>query len=121
MKESRQQGMLISRNRSVTGRHTRNSGGNSPGKDSVVGLEARPVRAGNIGRDTPGHAELTEIPPMKAGGVSSRPIHGEITASWFQADRTGLQAMGTLSIYSEPLFLRPWSSTLTEGLHDDVG
>ena len=45
-------------------------GGAPPGKDSVVGPGARPVRAGSIGRDTPGQAELAELPPQKAGSVS---------------------------------------------------
>jgi len=69
-----------------------------PGKDSVVGLGVRPVRAGNIGRDTAGHGELIEHPPKKARGVSPRPILGETSALWFQADRTGPQAMGALGI-----------------------
>jgi len=99
------------RNPSVTGGYTRNIGGNIPGKDSVVGLGARPGRAGSIGRDTPGHGKLTGLPPQKAGGVSPCPIHGEISASWFQADWIGPQAMGTLGIYGEPFFLRPWSPT----------
>ena len=51
-----------------------------PGKDSVVGPGARPVRAGSIGRDTPGHTELNQLPPQKAGGVSPRSIHEEIGA-----------------------------------------
>jgi len=45
-------------------------GGTFPARDSVVCLRARPVRAGSIGWDTPGHAELTELPPQKAEGVS---------------------------------------------------
>ncbi|MDI6755386.1 MAG: hypothetical protein QME78_13455 [Thermodesulfobacteriota bacterium] len=49
-------------------------------KDSVDGLGVRPVRAGSIGRDTPGYGELTELPRQNAGGVSPRPIHGEISA-----------------------------------------
>ena len=68
----------------------------SPGKSSVVGLGARPGRAGSIGRDTPGHGESTALPPQEAGGASPCPIHGEISASWFQAEWTGAQTMGTL-------------------------
>jgi hypothetical protein len=38
-------------------------GGTLHGKGSVVaGGGGRPVRAGSIGRDTHGHAELTELP-----------------------------------------------------------
>ena len=66
---------------------------------------ARPVRAGSIGRDTPGHGELIEHPPKKVGGPSPRPIHGETGALWFQADWSGSRAMGALGIYTEP-FLR---------------
>ena len=57
-------GWLLKKNRSV------------PGKDSVVGLGARPVPAGSIGRDTPGQAESSELPPKKAGGFSPRPPQG---------------------------------------------
>ena len=98
-------------NPSVTGGYSRNSEGNIPGKDSVVGPEVNPVRAGSIGWDTPAHPALNELPPKKAGGVSLRPLHGEISASWFPADWIGLQAMGALSIYGEPSFFRLWSPT----------
>jgi len=46
----------------------------------------------------PGHGEFTDFPPQEAGGASPCPIHGEITASWFQAEWTGAQTMGTLGI-----------------------
>ena len=76
-----------------------------PGKDIVVGLGARPGRAGSIGLDTPAHEEFTDLPPQKAGGASPCPIHREITALWFQAEWTGPQTMGTLS-HSVELFHR---------------
>ena len=66
------------------------------GKDIVVGLGARPVHAGSIGRDTFDYEEFNALPPQKAGGASPCPIHGEITALWFQEKWTGPQTMGTL-------------------------
>jgi len=63
-------------NPSVTGGYRRNDSW----QRFCYGLGARPVRAGSIGRDTPGHAEFTELPPQKAGGVSPRSIHEEIGA-----------------------------------------
>ena len=79
-------------------------GGLLQGKNYVVGLGARPSRAGSIGRDSPRHGESTVFPPQEAGGASPCPIHGEIGASWFQAEWTGVQTMGTLGILIE-LFL----------------
>jgi len=79
-----------------------------PGKNSVVGLGARPSRAGSIGRDTPGHGEFIDFPPQEAGGASPCPIHGEISASWFQAEWTGAQTMGTLGIHVGLFLLQNW-------------
>jgi hypothetical protein len=70
-------------------------------KDSVVGLGAKPGRAGSIGWETPGHGEVTDPPSQEAGDSSLCPIHGEITASWFQAEWTGAQTMGTPGILVE--------------------
>ena len=81
----------VFRNHSVTGGHRLLS---SAGKDSVVGLGARPGRAGSIGRDIPGHGEFTDLPSQQAGGASPCPIHGEISALWFPAEWTGPQTMG---------------------------
>ncbi|MBM4330182.1 MAG: hypothetical protein FJ117_02975 [Deltaproteobacteria bacterium] len=45
------------------------------------------------------------------GRRQPRPIHGEISASWFQADWTGPPAMGSLGLYAEPFLIRPWPPT----------
>jgi hypothetical protein len=44
-----------------------------PGHNFGCGLGTRAVRAGSIGRDTPGPSEVAELPPEKAGGVTPAP------------------------------------------------
>ncbi len=51
-----------------------------------------------------GMGNRTEPPPKEAGGLGPRPFHEEISALWFQAERTGPQAMAALSLYIQPLF-----------------
>ncbi len=85
-------------------------------KNFVVGLGARPGRAGSIGRDSPDHGEFADFPSQEAGGASLCPIHGEITASWFQAEWTGAQTMGTLGILVEPSSFKIVYPPVTEWL-----
>jgi hypothetical protein len=81
------------------------------GKNSVVGLGARPGRAGSTGRDPFVQNEITDLPPKEAGSASPGPFHGEISASWFQAEWTGSQTMGRLS-HSSIFSIHPWLPTL---------
>jgi len=59
------------RNPSVTGGYRRSS---LSRKDSVVGPGAKPVRAGSIGRDTPGQAEPSELPPNLSSSDLGHPL-----------------------------------------------
>jgi hypothetical protein len=68
------------------------------GKDSVVGLGARPGRAGSIGRDTSAHEEFIGPPPQEAGGASPCPIHEEITALYIKRKRV-IHRRGGLTPY----------------------
>ena len=75
------------------------------GREQVwCGLGVRAVRAGSIGRDSYGPGERTESPREEAGGRDSRPIHEEISALGFQAERTDPQAMTAPSLYTQPPF-----------------
>ena len=65
-------------------------------------LGVRAVRAGSIGRDGQGLEENTEPLQEEAGGLGPRPLHEEITASWFQADRPDPQAREPLCLYARP-------------------
>ncbi|MGA2955775.1 MAG: hypothetical protein ABSF48_08635 [Thermodesulfobacteriota bacterium] len=56
------------------------------------GPGARTIRAGSIGRDITWKVECLSHPP-EGRGVSSRLIHGEISASWCQAKRPGSRAL----------------------------
>ena len=71
------------------------------GYNFYCGLGAWAVRAGSIGRDARCSGESTQIPPEAAGDIHPRPIHAEITASWFQAERTGPQALAALGNYAK--------------------
>ena len=82
--------------------------GSLPGKDSVVGPGARPVRAGSIGRDTSGHGELTELPLRKAGSVI--PASSMKKLAPYDSKRTGL-ASGPW----EPLAFTPNLSSSDRG------
>ncbi len=62
------------------------------------GLGVWAVRAGSIGRDGQRLGESTEPPPKDAGGLGPRPLHEEITALWFQADRPNPQAGASLGL-----------------------
>jgi hypothetical protein len=66
------------------------------------GLGVRAVRAGSIGRDRQRVGESAEPPPDEAGGLGPRPLHEEISALWFQADRPDPQAMAPICGYAKP-------------------
>jgi len=68
----------------------------------LLWLGVRAVRAGSIGRDGQGLEESTEPLQEEAGGLGPRPLHEEITASWFQADRPDPQAGEPLCLYARP-------------------
>jgi hypothetical protein len=79
------------------------------------GLGVRAVRAGSIGRDGRGLGESADPPQGDAGGLGPRPLHEEISASWFQADRPDPQALRT-SWPSRQTSIRCGWSMVTEGL-----
>jgi hypothetical protein len=55
----------------------------------------RAVRAGSIGRDGQRLGESADPPQGDAGDLGPRPLHEEIIALWFQADRPAPQGLST--------------------------
>jgi hypothetical protein len=75
------------------------------GKDFVVAwglVQYAPEGSAGIPRSWWTHRKSAE----EGGRRQSRPIHGEISASSFQADWTGPRAMDPLGIYGELFLLR---------------
>ena len=68
------------------------------------GPGARMERARSIGRVAPWRRRSKRVSSDGGGGYLPRPIHGEISALWFQAGRSGPRALEALGPYAAPFF-----------------
>jgi len=70
----------------------------------IWGPGARTERAGSIGWVAPWPRRLKLVSAGGGGGYLPRPIHGETSALWFQADRSGPRALEALDSYDTAFF-----------------